>query len=98
MTVADGEAREQNGVVVVDSLRAERVVIASSDAVPAEEAVTAGAYPAEEILAGGDGGEGDAGVESEVGAEARVVAEDALRGLAGDQGADGVGAVYDGVG
>lgn len=97
MTVADGEAREQNGVVVVDSLRAESVVIAS-DAVPAEEAVTAGAYPAEEILAGGDGGEGDAGVESEVGAEARVVAEDALRGLAGDQGADGVGAVYDGVG
>lgn len=97
MTVADGETREQNGVVVVDSLRAESVVIAS-DAVPAEEAVTAGAYPAEEILAGGDGGEGDAGVESEVGAEARVVAEDALRGLAGDQGADGVGAVYDGVG
>lgn len=97
MTVAAGEAREQNGVVVVDSLRAESVVVAS-DAVPAEEAVTAGAYAAEEILAGGDGGEGDAGVESEVGAEARVVAEDALRGLAGDQGADGVGAVYDGVG
>lgn len=94
MTIADGETLEQDGVVVVDSLRFQSV---ASDVLPAEEAVTAGSYPAEEILAGGDRGEGDAGVESEVVTEARVVAEDALRGLAGDQRAEGVGAVHDGV-
>lgn len=81
MTIADGETLEQNVVVVVDSLRFQSV---ASDVVPAEEAVTAGAYAAEEILTGGDRGEGDAGVESDVGTEAGVVAEDTLRGLAGD--------------